>query len=261
MPKIRSIETIDQYIIENTSGKTILFTVVGEIHDQTTDCRSSQENISKTAEDRLQTKNMLLMLEFAPSLDRSLIARLGSTIFKDVYTTDLCPIAREKAFGIDIRTIIIGRQNQSALFNQDSFDYLKTMLRTNRGLYFDTFLKSIWESELLKKISSSNCKENIIIQNCYNKLLEFYGRVYTLLQTCTTQNECVEMFTQTRYLWGCVMDLNVLYYTLCKNYEYDEYFVVLGLKHSENISEILNRTVPPGNRQHLSGCVDTGDLW
>ena len=261
MPKIRSIETIDQYVIENTSGKKILFTVIGEIHDQHTDCRAVQVNVSDVAEERLRNKNVLLMLEFAPGLDRNLISRLGSTIFKDIYATNSYPVANEKAFGIDIRTIIIGRSNQSALYNQDSFDILKTMIHTNRELYFKTFLESVWQSDLLKKISSTNCRENIMIQNCYNLLFELYGKVFGLLQTCRTDIECVELFNQTRYLWGCVMDLNILYYTLCKGYGYDEFFVVVGLKHSENIREILSRTVPSGNRQHLSGCVDTDDLW
>jgi len=266
MPKIRSIQTIDQYAMTNNSGRDVLLTVVGEMHDEETDCNTDQIRLSQFVEERLrnpETGNMLLLLEYEPGLDRNIIARFGSSVLREIYSTRDCPLAYEKAVGIDIRTRMIGRVNQTELYNKPDLAFLKDMLKKDINQFVHFFVNNIWQSDFLKQIlENKDCKENPIMDVCLRKINQFHSNVIHLLQQ-QLQNEAQldEILFYTRQLWACIMDLNILQMALCQNYGYDEIVVVIGTNHSENIKQIISLIIPSQNRQHLTGCVDTEDIW
>ena len=257
MPKIRSIETIDQYIISNGT-KDILFTVVGEIHDKETDCETAEQvRIAQVIEERMSASK--LFLEFAPGLRNEEVSRMGSTVLRDVYRTEKYPLCKQYGFGIDIRTKILGRHNQTILYNRPDFKELKEILKDKseyRNLFLETFLKC----DLIKKVQEC---QNPIIQKSIELLQKQYLKVATLLITFSPKDDPDNLFYQTKILWGNLMDLNILYYSSCRDYGEKalQIFVVVGIKHSENIRNILRSIVPDGSTNHLSGCVDTYNLW
>jgi len=301
MPKIRSIETVDQYMIKNNNGKDILLTVVGEIHDQETHCQSDQVRLAQFVEERLtnaqttkddisydegtdeednsedeelmttrkstggrrsteETKSMLLLLEYDPSLDKNNFPTFGSSILREVFSTKDYPNSKNIAVGIDIRTQMIGRRNQSELYNKPDLAFLKDMLKKDIKQFFNLFVNNIFESDFLKQIlENKKCKENPIIHTCLRKINQFHSKVLHLLQTLKNESQLDDILFYTKYLWACVMDLRILQIALCEDYGYDEIFVVVGISHAENIKTILSLTIT--ERQHLSGCVDTQDIW
>jgi hypothetical protein len=155
---------------------------------------------------------------------------------------------------------MIGRLNQSELYNKPDLEFLKEMVKKDRKRFFDMFVNNIWQSDFLKEIlENKECKENIIIDTCLRKINQFHSNVLHLLQNLQNEGKLNELIDYTRLLWACIMDLNILQLTLCKYYGYEEIFVVVGVSHAENIKQILSLSVQ--SRQHLSGCVDTKDIW
>jgi hypothetical protein len=263
MPKIRSIETVDQL-----KYGEICITIVGEIHDRETDCKTEDQIcISEHIENRLNTPNykMIVCLEFQPGLEPRLISRLGSSVLRNIYTQNKYNKSRASSVGIDMRTIALGRENQSLLYDHSDYAELKnTYFRTvnpNRKMTLEekkSYIKVFLEP-ILTDIRSVH--DNKIINESYDIMINKYNICRKLIDEMEypTKENLDELLDRTRELWANFTDVYTINFLMSKQHNVNEMIVVVGSYHSENISKIMKKYIK--KHQQISGCVDTKSLW
>lgn len=223
--------------------KTRLITLIGEIHEKSWTCKSPHISIAEYCLERVaKNKSCRIMLEYNPSADPE---RIGSEAIRTVYTS-LIHMAGGKDYILpfDFRSYFLSPQGQSALYD---YDWRKESITLND--IESKFIIPYFE----KYKSAFELNPQEYDQGIYNYLTGPF------LEDVTQTFQAVGGQIQGKYpidhiqlalkqAWKKVTDFFVLREIL-RNSEINEYIVILGNKHFENLRIVLGNMAEEINYQ------------
>ena len=226
---LNSALTFFQTIYKNTR----LITLLGEIHDKTWTCKPPFINISDYCLERVsKNRNCRIMLEYNPSADPE---RIGSEAIRTVYT-----LLNRMEGGInyiipfDFRSYFLSPQGQSFLYD---FDWRNESITNN--VIESNFVLPYFE----KYKNAFQLEPDKYDQSIYNYLIGPFltdiTQTFNAIGSQIRQNYSINHIQLSlKEAWKKVADFFILREIL-KNNQINEYIVILGNKHFENLRVIL----------------------
>ena len=213
---------------------TRLITLIGEIHEYIWTCPAPNINISDYCIERVkQNENCRILLEYNPAADPKTI---GSQAIRSVFNS-LSNIENGNKYIIpfDFRSFFLTPRGQSELYDHNWNNTLKNLneIRSKFILpYFDNFQSTFG-------LESEDYEQGI-----YNYLtkpfLEDTTQTFQAAKKQIEENYSIDYIQLTlKEAWKKVADFFILREILKKS-DIDEYIVILGKKHFENLRFILS---------------------
>ena len=245
MDSVRGVTQIELKV----DGKNRIVTILGELHNHGFKC-SKGKNISMydyCVEREANNKNCMFMLEY--NSKEKHMDRIGSEIIREVFSGSSNKV-RSKCIGVDTRQEYITRDQQSVLYNEEiSYSQIYTPnVELTKKHYIDPYTNTG-----LSKINNSD----------FNTEMALYrNEIETEFYNLNKKSKISQL--DLKWVWCKVMDYDVLN-EIIKKGSADEYVVVLGENHRNNITRQLEKwnsvkilKNESGKNQH--DCVKTKEL-
>lgn len=212
---------------------TRLITLIGEIHQKSWTCKQPHISIAHYCLERVsKNRNCRVMLEYNPSADPE---RIGSEAIRTVYASlNLMAGGRDYIIPFDFRSYFLSSQGQSLLYDYD--------WRT------ESIIHSNIESKFIipyfeKYQSAFALNPQQYDQGIYNYLigpfLQDVTQTFQAIGGQIQQNYPIDHIQLAlKQAWKKVADFFILREIL-RNDEINEYIVILGNKHFENLRVVL----------------------
>lgn len=222
------------YFSQHVYKHTRLFTLIGELHQKTWECTSPSTTIAEYSKNCvIKNPNCKIMLEYNYLLDPERIDSHGiRTTFaalKNIGRTDA-------VIAYDPRVFFLGIKGQTDLYHK-GFNNYKTPEEIGQT-YIEPYFQRLRENPYLFSLDN-NYDPNIYnyLKNSYvPDLTESFYAIANMLQQNKPRIEIQLALMET---WKKVTDFFVLR-TILRNDTVNEYVIILGSKHHENLSIVLN---------------------
>lgn len=213
---------------------TRLFTLIGELHQITWNCTSPSLSIAEYSKDCvMKNPNCKIMLEYYYELDPE---RIDSHAIKTTFAA-LKNIGRTDAIiAYDPRVYFLGLQGQIDLYYNNGFNKYQTPQEIGQT-FIEPYFQKLRENPHLFSL------DNNYDPNIYNYLINSYvpdltQSFYAIANMLQQNKPRIEIQFALMETWKKVTDFFVLKIIL-KNDMINEYVIILGSKHYENLNIVL----------------------
>jgi len=224
------LKNINAYSVLELNNKKIIF--FGEFHGQKTKCKASQTLFDFCIERIKKNKKARILLEYCPF---SYCLKIHDSK-SDIISSFLKFKDQSQVIPYDLRTFMLGDKNEYQLYNHKNLSMKEP--------FISSFFNKIW----LLDINS-----NLYSQDSYRYLLKY---VSDLKNTFSS----VKNISDIKEAWKKVTDFFILKEILQANPDINEFIVISGMKHFENLNHIFNLKPVFKNRSNCLTILLNNDL-
>ena len=209
-----------------------LITLIGELHNKSWTCNPPHIDISQYCVDRVSNNNNCrILLEYHPSIDPT---TLGSEAIRTTYTAlSRMNIAREYIIPYDYRTYFLGHEMQYILYQfwdtNISYNNIKSKLINP---YFEKF-QGVFELY-------DSYDPNIGFYLTQTYIQDINNHFLSILNNISSKEPKNHIRLELMQVWKKVADFFILREVL-RNDDINEYIVIMGNKHLDNLRIILEK--------------------
>ena len=246
---IQDILSLSQFTIDFPKTDKKLITLIGEYHNEKITCNTSNEKDIITISEYLKNispeinKKVILEYDRFSCMSES-IAKCSLNIKYVLENIDFAKYKNIKKIAVDYRTQFLGSKNQNILYKTPDL-ILNYSTRDLLNIYIDTFFLQIEEKSKFLKGEKYNKFVNILFSDYLPKInsqFENLGRLISDKWDGMNKNDKNNVIISLKDVWAYLSDYYIIR-EFFKVENIDEYVIVVGKKHYDNIYNYL-RTLP-----------------
>lgn len=219
--KLKNIVKFSQWVVDQKR----LITLIAENHNAKFDCgMNSEVNVSQYCLERIkQNPKTFVFLEYAPAIN---IEKISSKNIRQIYDV-LTGIGYTKnIIPYDYRTYYLGDSAHKKLYTRD----ITFTEEEIRRMFIKPFYDKGKSFELNKKYKREN---KIILEKYLERVKKEFEEINELE---------VNIIKKLRRLWMKITDWYILREILSEENRVDEFIVLSGYHHIDNLIEVLRKT-------------------
>lgn len=245
---MNSIISFCQFIINNR-----LITLFGEFHDNNFTCGRRQKNVSDYILSCVKcNKNCKIILEYSDMFD---ISDINSKTMNDIYNILKKHDKLDRLVGLDIRQYILGLKMNILYHGDDIYKY-------NPEEIYNMFILPFNDANKKYMGLNMNDYDGVvfgILKNNKSKILNDLDRIIRELRNCSLiKKSLVKLLKE---FWKKVVDFYILKYILKKHTNIDEYIILIGEYHCQNIKKVIGRYMINNLIKNKDSCINLYQIY
>lgn len=208
-----------------------MITIIGEYHNFNFNCANNKDISQYCLERVKENTNCNILLEYSKYDDPKTI---GSETINSTYKKLVKHKKKKHIFPVDFRTLFLKVEGQSNLYDiiWKEGDFTKDKILED---YINPFFKS--SNKILKIDEEDYSFESY--NNIYRYIINVIAPEFNFINDYLDTFDIGPLQKELRTTWNKVMDIGIMIHIL-KNNESDEYIVIAGDRHCQNLETMLN---------------------